>query len=244
MKNIKILHLFPKLLSLYGEYGNVKIIEKTLSDKGFTVECDALDSFESPFVGFDLYDFIYVGSGTEANIVEASKRLENVKEALKNYISSGKVLLSTGNSPALFGKSIKYRGTSFDALDAFDYRSELFTDKRFIGDSLTDSDNIFGHELIGFVNTSALYEGVTMKALANNILGKTLGNDKKSGGDGFICQSFIASQFIGPLAVKNPHVCAKICEMISGEAFEINKNSNAFIAYERGLSELKKRLNA
>ena len=35
MKEIKLLHLFPKLLSLYGEYGNVKIIEKCLSDKGY-----------------------------------------------------------------------------------------------------------------------------------------------------------------------------------------------------------------
>ena len=27
MKEIKLLHLFPKLLSLYGEYGNINTIE-------------------------------------------------------------------------------------------------------------------------------------------------------------------------------------------------------------------------
>ena len=28
MKEIKILHLFPRLLSLYGEYGNVAVLER------------------------------------------------------------------------------------------------------------------------------------------------------------------------------------------------------------------------
>ena len=38
METIRIVHLFPKLLSLYGEYGNVAILEKSLRESGYAVE--------------------------------------------------------------------------------------------------------------------------------------------------------------------------------------------------------------
>jgi hypothetical protein len=53
--------------------------------------------------------------------------------------------------------------------------------------------------------------------------------------------SFIATQLIGPVCVKNPHVLAKICSMITKETFETDSDSNAFIAYERGLKALLER---
>ena len=46
MKEIKILHLFPKLLSLYGEYGNVAVLRRTLEDMGNTVTVDTYENGE------------------------------------------------------------------------------------------------------------------------------------------------------------------------------------------------------
>ena len=43
MSEIKILHLFSRLLSLYGEYGNIAILEKTLTDKGHSVTVERLE---------------------------------------------------------------------------------------------------------------------------------------------------------------------------------------------------------
>ncbi len=40
MNEIKILHLFPKLLSLYGEYGNVAVLRRTLEQNGYDVQVD------------------------------------------------------------------------------------------------------------------------------------------------------------------------------------------------------------
>ena len=65
MNNIRILHLFPKLLSLYGEYGNVVILKKALSDAGYSID---MTEYENEFPEtFSEFDFIYVGSGTEDN---------------------------------------------------------------------------------------------------------------------------------------------------------------------------------
>ena len=66
MKEIKILHLFPKLLSLYGEYGNVAVLRRALADAGWTV---TVDRYETGALDLDGYAFIYIGAGTEDNLL-------------------------------------------------------------------------------------------------------------------------------------------------------------------------------
>ena len=61
MKKIRILHLFPKRLSLYGEYGNVAVLAKTLCDLGNQVE---VLSHEEGELCFDDIAMVYVGAGT------------------------------------------------------------------------------------------------------------------------------------------------------------------------------------
>ena len=52
MKEIKILHLFPKLLSLYGEYGNMAVLRSTLEEPYLTEkalgECDISFPYQVP----------------------------------------------------------------------------------------------------------------------------------------------------------------------------------------------------
>ena len=242
MKEIKLLHLFPKLLSLYGEYGNVKIIEKSLKDKGYEANITEYEGTDDENIDFSEFDFVYVGSGTEKNLIEASKRLLRHKDALCELISSGKCLLATGNAMTLFGKTLKLGANEYETLGAFSYTSEIFTNKRFQGDVLTDDNNIFSSKLIGFINTSAIYKGIETP-LTNNLLGAKLGNDKTSSEDGFISGNFIGTQLIGPIAVKNPNVLAKICEMITGEEFDIDLTSSRFLAYSSGLRALEERLS-
>ena len=79
MKEIKILHLFPRLLSLYGEYGNVAVLEKFLKEAGHSVTVTGWEKGELDLSGFV---FIYVGSGTEDNLLEAVKRLAPHADAI------------------------------------------------------------------------------------------------------------------------------------------------------------------
>ena len=241
MKEIKLLHLFPKLLSLYGEYGNIKIIEKNLKNKGYEASVTEFEGGGEENIEFSEFDFIYVGSGTEKNLIEASKRIIRHREALCEFVSSNKCVLATGNAMALFGKTLRLGKNEHETLSIFPYASEIFTNKRFQGDVLTDDNNIFSSKLIGFINTSAIYTGIETP-LTNNLLGAKLGNDKISGGDGFISGNFIGTQLIGPFAVKNPSVLSKICEMITGDTFESDTSSNRFLAYSRGLRALEERL--
>ena len=74
---MRILHLYPELMNLYGEYGNVLVLKKHLEDQGLEVTIDRKDVEES--IDFDRYDMIYMGSGTEKNQLIALKDLLKYK---------------------------------------------------------------------------------------------------------------------------------------------------------------------
>lgn len=240
MRDIKILHLFPRLLSLYGEYGNAAYLKLLLEKAGHTTE---ITRYEEGELYFDEYDLIYIGAGTEEAILRAAKRLMPYKEKITLSVKNGDFWLCTGNAMAIFGEKIITDGNETDGLDIFGYKTEADTAKRFSGDVLTDDNNVFGAPLLGYVNTANIYTGITDAPLFRFILGKELGNDKKTNADGFVSNNFYATQLTGPLLVKNPAAADFAIQKITGKPFEISEDSNAALAYKSALKELSKRVN-
>lgn len=230
MKEIKILHLMPKLLSLYGEYGNVAVFANELRKAGFTV---TVDGWENSELNLD-YDLIYIGSGTEDNLLEAVKRLTPHADAIKASIEAT-TWLATGNAMTLFGASITRGDATTPALNTFSYTTAIHNGKRYLGDALTAED------MIGFINTSSVYEGIT-SPLFRLLLNPKLGNDKTSADDGIHVDNFYGTQLIGPVLVKNPHFMEKIAAEVTGESLPLSPDSNIRKAYNISLNELKKRL--
>ena len=236
MKNIKILHLLPDLLSLYGEYGNVAILEKVLKDNGHSVTVQKWNGGE---LALSNADFIYIGSGTEENLMEAVKRLLPYQEVIAESIDSGKLWLATGNAPALFGKSVTWKESNQEALAVASFETAIDTTKRFLGDVLTE--DYLGAPMLGFINTSCIMKDVP--PIMTIRLNPKLGNDKQSSGEGFRICNFYATQLIGPVLTKNPHFLAHIYEKLTGEVLQIIPDTNLAKAYAVSLSELTKRLN-
>ena len=235
MKEIKILHLFPRLLSLYGEYGNVAMLKAVLEENGCAV---AVTQCEDASADFGAYDFIYVGSGTEDNLMVALNRLMPHGVAVKESIESGKVWLATGNAMALFGKTLT-RVEQQPAIGAFAYTATMDDSKRFLGDVITADEPA----TLGFINTSCIYKGIE-NPLLTLYLNKELGNDKASAFDGIREKNFFGTQLIGPFLVKNPHYMEKVCSLLTGEEVTVDKDSNMAKAYEVALKELKARVDA
>jgi lipid II isoglutaminyl synthase (glutamine-hydrolysing) len=102
---IKILHLYYDLLNLYGEDGNIKALCSLLDYLRIKYEVNRLSINDE--VNISDYSFIYIGSGTESNQKLVLPHLLKYKESLDEYINKNKVILVTGNSIELFGKSIK-----------------------------------------------------------------------------------------------------------------------------------------
>lgn len=227
MKEIHILHLMPKLLSLYGEYGNVAILNKVLTDKGYSV---IVDQWENGALDLTKYDFVYVGSGTEDNLCEATRRLSSHADAVRHSIDQGICWLATGNAMAVFGKS---------ALGVLSYETETVTESRYMGDVLTQ--DLFGGPLVGYINTGCRYSGI-VTPLFRLRFGLYLGNEKNgTDGEGILHNRFYGTQLIGPVLVKNPHFLAALASQITGEMVSVDSESYLCKAYDIALRELQKR---
>lgn len=236
MKEIKILHLFPKLLSLYGEYGNLAVLRSALEENGCEV---TMDIYEGGHLSLDGYGLIYVGAGTEDNLLEAVKRLMPHRDAIQSSIEQGDLWLATGNAMTLFGASIARGEVTTEALGCFSYTTAIFDNKRYLGDVLTAE--AFGGQFVGFVNTSSVFDGITSPLLQLQ-LGAKLGNDKQSPADGIHLHNFYGTQLIGPMLAKNPHFLQHICRKMAGSEITLSPDSYACKAYAIALSELKNRM--
>ena len=223
MKEIKILHLFPRLLSLYGEYGNIAVLRSALEEKDCTV---TVTECEDSNAQFENYDFIYVGSGTEDNLAIALQRLLPHKESVAAAIQN-KLWLATGNAMSLFGKTL----AADTALGIFDYET-FVDDKRYLGDVLTEDRSL------GFINTSCRYVGIE-NPLLQLVLNKNLGNDKASAAEGIREGNFFGTQLIGPFLAKNPHYLAKMVTLLTGESY--TPTGYGCKAYDVAVSQLRKR---
>ena len=88
----KILYLYYDFLNLYGDNGNVRILEKRLKDQGFEVEIvrKTVTDDDITFEGFDL---IYCGSGTESRRAAATTHLKRFEKDFADAVSSGTPIL-------------------------------------------------------------------------------------------------------------------------------------------------------
>lgn len=237
MKEIRILHLFPKRLSLYGEYGNVAVLARTLETLGNKVE---VLTYEEGDLSFQNVDVVYVGTGTEEALWEANRILQPAKEAIKEAISDGVSFLATGNAMALFGSELTFDGETAPALEAFSYKTEMSSQKRYLADALGKDPE--GKVYVGFVNTGCVYTG-TDKPVMELLLGRKLGNDKATPAEGYREGSFFGTQLIGPVLTKNPHLLSAFVKALIGEDYTPDPESNLQRAYEIAKQELLNRLN-
>ena len=99
---LKILHFYPDLMSLYGSYANVSILKRTLEEMGNTVTVERVE------LGGDAdlthADFVYMGAGTERAQKAALLYFSKLGDAVKAAADAGVTMLFAGNSMELLGK--------------------------------------------------------------------------------------------------------------------------------------------
>lgn len=229
---MKLLHLFPNLMNLYGDYGNIVVLKKHLQDQGFDIEVVESDDC----VGLDLqsYDFIYMGSATEHKQMLALDRLSAIKDDIKAYINSNKSLLFTGNAMELLGKQIDDK----EALGILDFNVQL-TSKRYTGDVIVKNDDM--GEVVGFINKSSMINATDDYKLFDYVFkdNNLIDNDF----EGYRINNAFGSHIIGPVLVKNPNFMKIIVKTIMQDkkAYKDISYPLEEEAYQITLKELKLR---
>ena len=83
---IRVAHLYYDLMNLYGEIGNLKVIEYQLKKQKINVIIDKLSLNDK--IEFEKYDLIYMGSGTKKSTLLVLEDLKKYKQQVKEYIES------------------------------------------------------------------------------------------------------------------------------------------------------------
>lgn len=232
---IKILHMYYDLMNLYGEYGNIKILEHHLKDAGVEVQVDKKSIDDE--IHLNDYDFIYIGCGTEKNQMVALEDLKKYKQDLKKYIDSGKYALLTGNSFEMLGKKIDKE----NALNILDFNVSR-AKERITSDVILRS-KYFKNEVVGFINK--------MSNITNNHnplfqVDFGIGENEKNDYEGIKYKNLFGTYVSGPILVRNPEmlktIMLGICE-VKDKKFKckVNTYQNEEDGYLLVLSELMKR---
>ena len=137
---MRIAYLYYDFLNLYGESGNIKIISNIL--KYNKIKHDILYLSLDDELEFDKYDLVYIGSGTEDNLLIALKHLSKYKNDIKKYIEDNKFMLVTGNSVDMFGEKIE----DIKALNIFDYE---------VTKGIRKMKEVYHDKILGFINNNS-----------------------------------------------------------------------------------------
>ena len=85
-------HLYPDLLNLYGDRGNICCMKKRLEWRG--IEAEVLPFASGSQIDFDSLDLILLGGGSDREQALACEYLKETGQAFKDWALTGGVLLA------------------------------------------------------------------------------------------------------------------------------------------------------
>ena len=194
-----ILHLYPELMSLYGEYANLSVLSRLLEDLGDTVTVRTATFEDTPdFSGADL---IYMGAGTERSQKAVLTDLARHAGKLKEAVERGTLLLFTGNAMETLGASVTdAAGKEWPGLGLAGFTTAE-TNRRSPGDVIA-SPALWEGPVVGFMNKCSATSGVETPLFSALPLG--FGNEAEGGAEGYAAGNILATHITGPVLVKNP----------------------------------------
>ena len=197
----KILYLYPDLLDLYGDSGNIEVLKYRLKKRKIKCIVDTYSILEEK-PNFEEYNLIFMGGGADKEQQILSNDLLQYKDDIKKAIEKGTFILLICGGYQVFGQYYKdSSGNIIEGLGIFDYYTESSKKKRNIGNIVIDAniDNI-STKVIGFENHGGITKNV--KTPFGKILYKNKNN--KSRYEGFMVDNVIGTYLHGPLLSKNP----------------------------------------
>lgn len=203
---LNICHLYPDLLNVYGDVGNIKILEHRAKARGITVNIKNI-SLDDEF-NADEMDIVFFGGGQdyEQSIVSTDLK-DNKREELKKYIENGKVLIAICGGYQLLGKY--YMAANGEKINGLDILN-IYTDsgeERFIGDTVILNEET-NETYVGFENHSGRTHINDLKPLGKCIVG--FGNNGQDGYEGCIYKNTYCTYFHGCLLAKNPELADRL----------------------------------
>jgi CobQ-like glutamine amidotransferase family enzyme len=219
--------LYPDLMSIYGNRGNIICLQKRCESRGIKTAVKNISLQTSP-ADLEICDLLFMGGAQDSQQTIVSQDLKEGKsKVLAQMIENGTPGLYICGAYQLLGKYYKEAdGRVIDGLEIFDLHTENpgSERKRLIGNVVAELnselslDNLNSlraergqNTIVGFENHGGrTYLGEKLRPLGKIIKG--FGNNGEDYTEGAIYKNSIGSYFHGPILPKNPRLADFLIE--------------------------------
>ncbi len=215
---LNLCHLYPDLLNVYGDFGNILILKYRCEKRGIKANIHNV-KIKDDFLE-DEMDIVLLGGGQDFEQSIVSSDLMEKRDKIRDYIEDDGVFIGICGGYQLLGKHyITAKGETVSGLDILPIRTEQ-GDKRYINDIIIKdmlSENLF----VGFEN----HGGHTFLSDGVVPLGKVVygnGNNGKDGFEGVRYKNTIGTYLHGSLLSKNPNLADELIKKAINRKYKVD----------------------
>lgn len=216
MSALRLVWIYPDLLSTYGDKGNLLILERRARLRGIATESVMVRSDEPVPAEGDIY---LMGGGEDRPQILAAQRLR-ADGGLPRAIENGATLLAVCAGFQIVGTEFgDDEGKPMAGLGLLDIRSGR-GERRAVGEVIADVDPKLGlPPLSGFENhQGATTIGPGAAPLAKVTVG--IGNGDGQGFEGAYAGKVVGTYLHGPALVRNPALADHLLALATGSRLE------------------------
>ncbi|CAN5254122.1 glutamine amidotransferase [soil metagenome] len=203
--DLRIAHLYPDLMSIYGDRGNVIALAQRARWRGIEAAVRAVIAGEPFDAGWA--DLWFFGGGQDVGQDVVGADLQGPSgDALRRSVAGGAAILAICGGYQLLGHEyVPKEGPSIPGLGLLDVRT-VAGEKRFVGNLVVEAD---GGQLVGFENHSGkTYLGPGARPLGRVVVGH--GNNGEDKTEGAVQCRVVGCYLHGSLLPKNPWLADRL----------------------------------
>lgn len=210
MEALKIAHLFPDLLNLYGDGGNVACLAKRAEWRNIPVEVVAVHHGES--IDLSAVDIVFLGGGPDREQRLASEQLLGMRDDLAAYVEADGVLLAICGGFQILGREWLLGDEVVEGLGIVDMttrRAEGSADR--LIDNVALESPLATRPVIGYENHAGrTFLGQGLDPFGRVVSSTGHGNNDSDRIDGVRHRNVVGTYLHGPLLGKNPEVADQL----------------------------------
>ncbi len=201
-----IVHLFPDLLNLYGDGGNVRVLEYRLRWRNIPVEVRRISYGEA--MDWSNADLVFMGGGPDREQRLATGEIMHMRDDLEAYVNNDGVLLAICGGYQILGHEWLLGDEVVEGLGLIDFTTERpgTSADRLIANVILRSPYV-DMPVVGYENHAGRTRlGPGVKPFGTVISSEGHGNNEDDKTDGVLYKNLLGTYLHGPLLAKNPQV--------------------------------------
>lgn len=221
---IRAAWLFPDILYIHGERGNLLALERVAGFAGADVVIDRVDFDRSGFDPMN-YDFIFCPPGEIASFTAIVEWLMPYRDQFEAFVEAGRVMLVTGTSQCIFGgRTVREDGSVLEGLGLIDCdfteRKMVYGDDLYFmtsygcqaagGDAEASGDSEASEGSMEIFGSQIQMMDVESREEPFGQLKYGFGNTGKDRKEGSVKKNCIFTNTLGPIFVLNPWLTKKV----------------------------------